>query len=246
MAPRRIPATSQARLMEHLFGVAAPADANTTNDPFAAEFAAWLASLPRFRAFVDAHRDKIRKKLRLATDLDARKDVRAELRIARLVLADRNIELAYEPGGVAEGGPDFSVTYRRGRPFNLEVTRPRWRSFMAQGSRPILAKLRQLPAGVPNVLVLVLPADGAHDWDVREVIRDLRARADAKEESFFVRRRFGGTRDFYERFLRLSAVAMHAEGIATGSTTNSWINPSARIAVPDAALRACLEALRGL
>ena len=37
-------------------------------DPMAVELAGWVASSSRFREFAGAHRDKIRKKLRGATD----------------------------------------------------------------------------------------------------------------------------------------------------------------------------------
>jgi hypothetical protein len=60
------------------------------------ELVEWLASSARFRAFAKAHRDKIRKKIRGAADLDSVRDVRAELRTARLLLGDRRIELAFE------------------------------------------------------------------------------------------------------------------------------------------------------
>ena len=61
--------------------------------PLHDEIAGWLRSSRRFRAFAEAHREKIRKKLRSATDADARLDVRAELRVANLLLADRRIGL---------------------------------------------------------------------------------------------------------------------------------------------------------
>ena len=74
--------------------------------------AGWLSGSKRFRAFAEAHRDKIRKKLRGAADAEARRDVRAELRVAHLLLADRHIELAFEAYGSTNRGPDFTVAYR--------------------------------------------------------------------------------------------------------------------------------------
>lgn len=205
-------------------------------DRLTSELAGWLTDVPRFRAFADAHRDKIRKKLRLAHDTDARADVRAELLVACRLLADRHVELAFEAG--TGGGPDFAVTYRGGRPFNLEVTRPR-RLTEATVGRPILAKLRQLPGGSANVLLLVLPeGDNSHPH-VAATVRTIRARADAKDEEFFIRRRFAGTRDFYDRFLRLGAVVTWPEH----GPAEAWLNRSARIPVPDRAMRACLDAL---
>jgi hypothetical protein len=213
--------------------------ADLTTDALGDELGAWLATLPRFRTFAVAHRDKVRKKLRLATEADALLDVRAELLVARLLLADRHVELAFEPGGSDRGGPDFAVTYRRTLAFNLEVTRPR----RTDASRSILAKLRQLPTGVANVLLLTVPAASA-SWDVGDAVRVIRARADAKDEAFFTHRGFTGTRDFYDRFLRLGAVITWAEPTADPGTADAWTNGSARILVRERPLRACLAALR--
>ncbi|MDP9484068.1 MAG: hypothetical protein M3P84_12705, partial [Chloroflexota bacterium] len=94
-------------------------------DRMADELREWLAASARFRAFAEAHRDKIRKKLRTAAGTDALRDVRAELRVAWLLLSDPRIELAFEAYGSGRGGPDFTVTYRGTGSFNLEVTRLR-------------------------------------------------------------------------------------------------------------------------
>jgi hypothetical protein len=71
----------------------------------AAELLGWLAGAPRFRAFAEAHRDKMWKKLRRASDAEALRDVRAELRAAHLLLADRRIELAFEAYGRGRSDP---------------------------------------------------------------------------------------------------------------------------------------------
>ena len=109
----------------------------------AVELAGWVANSPRFREFAGAHRDKIRKKLRGATDASARRDVRTELRVAQLLLADRRIEVAFESYGSAAGGPDFKISFRGERAFNLEVTRMHRVHLPATGA-PLLAKLHQL------------------------------------------------------------------------------------------------------
>ena len=70
----------------------------------AAELVGWLTSSARFRTFAEAHRDKIRKKLSGAADADALRDVRAELQIARLLLADRRFEVAFEAYGSGKKG----------------------------------------------------------------------------------------------------------------------------------------------
>jgi hypothetical protein len=224
------------RLVDHLF---AGADA----EPMAGELAEWLASSRRFRAFADAHRDKIRKKLRGATDAEARLDVRTELRVAYLLLADRHVELAFEAYGSTTGGPDFTVTYRGERGLNLEVTRQR-RSPEAGHGGPLLAKLRQLPPSAPNAVLVAIEGDRADAFDVPAAVHALRARADARDEAFFTNRGLRGTRGFYERFLRLGSVLVWCEGAVGDARASAWTNPSARIHVPERPLRACLACLR--
>jgi hypothetical protein len=227
------------RLAQHLFAADAASE-------LADEVTAWLSGSPRFRAFADAHRDKIRKKLRTAAaDADALRDVRAELRVAHLLLGDRRIELAFEAHGSGRGGPDFTVTFRGSAALDLEVTRLRGDPAAATHGGPLLAKLRQLPPSVPNVLLIALEGDRADALDVASAARELRSTADAKDEAFFQRRAFEGTRDFYHRFLRLGAVVTWCEAGVGEARASSWRNGSARIPVPEPALRACLAALRG-
>jgi hypothetical protein len=80
--------------------------------------------------------------------------------------------------------------------------------------------------------------------DVDAAIRLLRSRADAKDQTFFSSRGFDGTRGFYERFLRLGAVFVSAEGADGDARALIWVNRSARIALPEAAARAALRCLR--
>src|SRR5262245_11880329 len=137
------------RLVQHLFE-------GTHDQPLRDEVAEWLVGSPRFRDFAEACRDKIRKKLRGAANPEARRDVRAELRCAHLLVADRRIGLTFEAYGSGKGGPDFTVAFAGERTFNLEVTRLR-RAAEGPGSLAgtLLAKLRQLPPSVPNGLVIV-------------------------------------------------------------------------------------------
>ena len=237
MARAPVTGTAVERLTDHLFDGA-------FEDPMAAEIAGWLAGSARFRAFADAHRDKIRKKLRGASDADARRDVRAELRTASLLLADRRIELAFEAYRSGKAGPDFTVTYRGGRSFNLEVTRIRRAPDATSHGGPLLAKLRQLPPSAPNALLVAIEGDDAAAFDVGAAARDLRARADRKDEAFFATRGFDGTRGFYERFLRLGAVLVWCESAAGDARAALWVNRSARIALPERAAHACLLCLR--
>jgi hypothetical protein len=215
-------------------------------DRLAEELLEWLAASARFRAFAEAHRDKIRKKLRTAADAEALRDVRAELRVARLLLADPRVELAFEAYGSGRGGPDFTVTYRGTGSFNLEVTRLRrvpGATATTYGA-PLVAKLRQLPPSVANAVLVAVEGDTAEALDVAAATRALRSRADAKDETFFARRGFEGTHGFYERYLRLSAVFVWCEDAAGDARASLWTNRSARIGLPERAARACLRCLR--
>lgn len=215
-------------------------DAGT--DALALEVNGWLTASRRFRAFADAHRDKIRKKLRRASDAEARRDVRTELRVASLLLAERAVELAFEASGPA-GGPDFTIAMAGQRPVNLEVTRLRRPPEPEHIGRAVLAKLRQLPPGVPNVLLLATETGGVRPGAPEAAIWALRARADAKDEAFFARHGFVGGRGFYDRFLRLGAILVWAEGAADPLVP--WENRSARIAVPPRTWRAIMAGLEG-
>jgi hypothetical protein len=221
------------RLAQHLF--------DGVDDPHLAdEIAGWLVASPRFRAFAEAHRNKIHKKLRTAGDPEARRDVRAELLLAWRLLADRRIELAFEPRGSTVGGPDFAVTHRDHHALDLEVTRARRSLSDDVIAATVLVKLRQLPPSVANVLVVA--GDGDQPVDIGGAVRRLRGRADAKDEVFFVERGFDGTRQFYDRFLRLGAVAVWREPASAGRVT-SWRNASARVPVPERAFAAILARL---
>lgn len=213
-------------------------------DRMAEELVGWLAASARFRAFAEAHRDKVRKKLRTAADAEALRDVRAELQAARLLLADRRVELAFEAYGAGKAGPDFTVTYGGARSFNLEVTRLRRLPGGTGYGAPLLAKLRQLPPSVPNAILVAIPGDTAEALDVAAATRALRSRADAKDEAFFARRGFDGTHGFYERFLRLSAVLVWCEEATGDARAGLWSNRSARIALPERAARASIRCLR--
>jgi hypothetical protein len=214
------------------------------DDPLADEVVGWLAGSARFRKFVDAHKDKIRKKLRGATDIDARRDVRVELRVAHLLLADRRMDLSFEAFGSQKGGPDFTIGFRGERSLNLEVTRLRRAPAAAGGGGQLLAKLRQLPPSMPNIVLIAIETDGAQAFDVVAATRALRARADARDDAFFIGRGFDGARGFYQRYLRLGAVLVWCEGAEGDDRAALWSNGSARIAVPERAARACVTCLR--
>ena len=237
MGRRTAPTTRVERLAEALFDGAG-------DDPLAVEVVAWATGANRFRTFLEAHRDKVRKKLRSATDANARRDVRAELRVAQLLLLDRHVRLAFEAHGSVAGGPDFTVTYRGERPFNLEVTRLRGSPGDLDLGRPLLTKLRQLPPSAPNAVLLAIGGDDANALEVDNAVRDLRRRADEQDESVLAALRVNSSRAFYDRFLRLGAIVTWCEDAEGDARAAAWVNASARITVPNHALQACVRRLR--
>jgi hypothetical protein len=236
MPPTPTPTPTIARLAQEL------AD-RAINDPFGDELVRWLASSSRFEAFATTYRDKIHKKIRTASDAEALRDVRAELLAARRLLADERFTVAYEAYGSGKTGPDLTVAFRGSTAFNLEVTRLRKPPDPAALGATLMAKLRQLPPSVPNV-VLVASERAAPAVDVAGSVRTLRARADGKDDAFFARRGLESGRGFYERFLRLGAVITWCDEATGDDRADLWSNPSARITLPERAGRACLMCFR--
>jgi hypothetical protein len=229
------PTPTTRRLVAYLADAATP-------PPDLAELPAWLTASPRFRAFAETNRDKIRKKLRGAVSSEARLDVRAELLVALRLLADRRIELAFEAYGAGRRGPDFTATLRTGRPFNVEVTRRHAGGGDRSLEASLLGKLRQLPPSVSNVLVVAVEGpDGAPDPG--PTVRELRTRADRRDDPFFTARGVAGAAAFHAGLLRLAAVVAWTEGARDGARVAAWSNAGARIPLPEATLRAVLAAL---
>ena len=237
MSPTPAPTPSTTRLAHELTG-------GQAGDAFADELTDWLSSSPRFQAFATTYRAKIRKKVHSAADAEGLRDVRAELLAAYRLLEDRRFTVTYEAYGSGKVGPDLSVAYRSTTTFNVEVTRLRKAPDPAAVGATLLVKLRQLPPSVPNV-VLVMSDRPASAVDVAGSVRALRDRADAKDDAFFERRGLESSRGFYDRFLRLSAVISWRDEAHGDDRAALWINPSARISLPERASRACLACFRG-
>jgi hypothetical protein len=160
------------------------------------------------------------------------------------MVADPRFDLSFEAYGSGKTGPDFTVGFRGTRSFNLEVTRIRRQPSAASASSSLLAKLRQLPPSVPNAVLLAIEADTLASLDIDAVVRALRSRADAKDDGFFARRGLESSRGFYERFLRLGGVLVSCEAGDGDARARLWLNRSARIALPERAIRTSLECLR--
>ena len=90
------------------------------------ELLQWMEASPRFTAFSETYRDKIRKKFRVNRELESMLDLSGELEVAYYLLNDRRLVVAYEPYASSKRrGPDFAVTYRTNLVFNVEVARIR-------------------------------------------------------------------------------------------------------------------------
>lgn len=233
------------RLLSYLLD-GPPSDAT---DEVAGDLAVWLSASARFASFAEAHRDKIRKKLRGASGSEARGDVRAELEVAFRLLADRRIELAFEAYGAGRRGPDFTVTFRAVYHFNLEVTRPRLEDRIRPGrgradgvAGALLGKLRQLPANEPNAVLVALDGPTPTQDEVAIAMRSLRQRANRRDDAFFRGRGFADARQFHLHYLRLSALFVAGRG---GADEWAWSNAEARRQLPDGAMTACLSCLAG-
>jgi hypothetical protein len=218
---------------------------------FAAEFAAWVAASARFKVFAELYRDKIRKKLRGTRDEEGLRDLQAELEIAFLLLAERRFAVEYEKGGVGkQRGPDFYVTYKTNVPFNVEVKHIRLgeqagRSDPQEFSKlayTVCQKIGQLPPAMLNLLVVAYDGGVHNGFDVAAAMNRLRTLAEQKDELFFTRRGFAGSRDFLKQYARLSAAWFRGPAGAPGVL---WINPIAKHRLPPD-LRNILLRLGGL
>ena len=228
MLPDRLIQTTVSELMIHIFGDQPHA--------LAAQLADWMASAPRFKAFVATYRDKIRKKIRGTRDAEGLRDLLLELETAYILLQERRLSVEYEKYGVGKArGPDFAVTYKTSIVFNVEVTRMRSSDSNGEGGElerghsplklpppqniekiqqyeisklidTVCGKLGQMLASMINVLV-VIPDDGRLDnTDVMVAMARLQERAGRKESEFFARKGFSGVQDFYKYYHRLSGV----------------------------------------
>ncbi|HEY0069319.1 MAG TPA: hypothetical protein VGE04_05055 [Chloroflexia bacterium] len=209
-----------------------------TRLPLAVHFAGWVQASPRFRAFAETYRDKIRKKVRGITEAEGYRDLQAELATAYFLLQERRFVVEYEKYGVGkQRGPDFSVTYKTNIRFDVEVTRLRGSQ---AGSAPepgklantLCVKLEQLPPSMINVLVLAAddaPYNGGEmETGLRSAVTLLQERAERKDDEFFARRGFLGARDFLRHYSRLSAIRL----VMPDSPPLLRLQPQARHTLP--------------
>lgn len=216
---------SQVELLDHLLrGLRSP-----SSETLHRELGSWLSERKRFEALLSANKDKVRKKLRSAADDGALQDVRAELLVAFLLSGERRFDIHLEAYGSGRRGPDFAIAFRERQRFDVEVTRIRARPDAADAGAlrltgVICAKLRQLTAGVPNILAIVDASP--RGTAVADAVRAMKLAADRGDMALLARGDFASARDFYARFVRLSAVAV------IGHVGAVWLNPEARHVLP--------------
>ena len=198
--------------------------------------------LPRFTAFVETYRDKIRKKVRLARERESALDLLGELDVAYSLLSDRRLVVAYEPYASAKvRGPDFAVTFRSNLIFNIEVARIRPEQLGPGGIdvprkeqrilRILLDKLEQMQPSMPNLLVIHTQQEVATSIDIGRLMQDLKTRVEGKDPTFYAGTRYISPAAFYRDFLHLSGILLWAPA------AQLWVNKQARPPLHDKLLR---------
>lgn len=204
----------------------------------------WCASSPRFTTFAEAHRDKIRKKIRTSQGVEGLRDLHLELDIAYRLLREQRLAVTYERFAAEKvRGPDFTVSYTTRYTFNVEVRRLRSAPGLARWSDVLCDKLRQLPPGSANIVVVGV-AGGAVEFDAGQAMRHMRALAERKDAAFFERSGFASASEFFRAFYRLSGV-MLLSGWETPETSrlDAWVNAQAKHPLAPDVLKAVMRAL---
>ncbi len=202
--------------------------------PLAVQFAHWVQETPRFRAFAETYRDKLRKKVRTITEAEGYGDLQAEFAAAYFLVQERRFLVEYEKYGVGkQRGPDFSVTYKTHTRFDVEVTRLRGGQ-AGEALEPgklantLCAKLQQLPPSMINIIVMSADDAPYGEDDLTSGLRLLQERAERKDDEFFARRGFLGARDFLRHYSRLSAIRL----VVAGASPVFRLQPQARHPLP--------------
>ena len=197
----------------------------------------WLTESRRFALFVDTHRDKIRKKIRITREPEALQDLQHELETAYRLAREKQFSVTYEPyrsGGGRPFGPDFSVTYTTSFTFNVEATRLRDsfepdQSPVALGKQeppPVLQsaqqrlaarlsdatgnKLYQLMPAMINVIVIGVDhwALGLNESHIAAAMVRMKQRAESGDTTLFVRYGLRDAAEFFKHYERLSSIVV--------------------------------------
>jgi len=193
----------------------------------------WMEASSRFTAFVEAYRDKIRKKIRVIREPESALDLRGELEVAYCLLNDRRLAVEYEPYASAKRrSPDFAVTYRANLVFNVEVARirveeneigeidlPRKEERIL---RILLDKLEQMQPSMANLLVIHTREDLARSIHLDRFMQEVKMRVEGKDPAFYAISRYTRPAAFYKDFLHLSGILFWS------AEAQLWVNKQAR------------------
>ncbi|GAC1455439.1 MAG: hypothetical protein PVSMB4_15930 [Ktedonobacterales bacterium] len=217
-----MPAEPDKNLLTFLFG--------TLQEPLVERCAHWLAASARFRAFVAANKDKVRKKVRGIGESEGMRDLQLELDTAYHLLLDRRFDLEYErylAGKIR--GPDFTVVVKDKGAFNVEVKRLRSAGEFRQWADAICDKLDQMPPSIPNLLVVGTASATRKSLDAAQAMTRLRRLAEANDDTVFTRRGVPTARAYLRESVRLSGVLhRRAWDDATGGAVTLWLNAQAK------------------
>lgn len=215
--------------------------------PLETQLAAWL-EVPSFRAFVQAHESKIRRKLRLARDAESQAAVAWELEIAFRLVQVPGFAVAYELGGTrAMRLPDFTITFRGHTTIGVEATRMRTSEREPDYAATklgdvVLAKLGQLRADAPNLLAVQVAEPTFAQLDLVMAFRTLTQRVERREEAVLARRGLENPAAFYRLFRRLNAVI----AATPGAPPKLWFNSQAQRPLPDDARKQIVKTFERL
>ncbi len=217
----------------------------------------WMQAA-RYRAFIENQRDKIRGKIRRASDDESLRDLWVELAVAERLLRDRRIALEYEHYAAAkQRGPDFTASYTTKFRFNVEVRRMRSLPTLVRWLDVLCDKLGQMPASSINVLYVAtaLPvADGpasfgedSTSFNLAATMTQIRLAAERREDQIFQRCRLGAEgrvaagRAYLQSLHRLSAVVLwQGWDTASDEQVSLWKNDQAKFPIPQEALSSLL------
>jgi hypothetical protein len=224
-------------LLTYLFGA--------SDEPVVACCGAWLAASARFRAFLMANKDKVRKKARGISESESMRDLQLELDTAYHLLLSRRYSLEYEKYLAGKlRGPDFTVTASDKSAFNIEVKRLRSAGEFHHWADAICGKLDQMPPGIPNILLVGTEQPARKSIDAAQAMTRLRRLADAGDERVFTSRGLPDARAFLRASVRLSGVIHHSQwGAEPGGQASLWLNPQAKHPLPASDQKALLLCL---
>lgn len=223
-------------------------------------FRQWFFTSRRFRTFAESYQTKIRAKLRTVGDEDALQDLLFELTIARWLLQEKRLQVAYEPQPVRSApGPDFTVTFTTKTIFHVEVTRirppaPTERENAAASPLDpqkllyvILGKLTQIKPGAANILLIGLPPDATPAANLDAVMKQMKQRVTGNDAAFLARSRLRTPGDFFKQLHALSGILLYGvapptPGVASATAPLLWLNKEARYPLV-AQVQTCLRQL---